>query len=348
MYQQQLLQTQKMCVEQQKMMNTLASSMDKLQKTVQKQRRTENRASTSREISDSEDSSESDQEKQYESGEISSSGESDTEASSAKKRKVTLSSSDRKKDKLKSLEKSFGKEANLGQPIDTELAKMINKGLGSTLDHKSETIKSLLNKYERPENCEYLDIPKVARSIWTSRQTAKNIKDSDKLLQRTQMYLTKGLVPLVGIMNKTFHGESEESEETFDMAVDVFSLLAHSHRDLSYQRKRMLMPAISAKYKGLCGDSTAITATQLFGEDLSEQIKDIDESGKISNKLTNKWSKKGQKSDHKESDTSNKFGGHFKYGTKKQYGYKNSFLSKKGPRYQNKHHKKGNTGHHSK
>ena len=35
-------------------------------------------------------------------------------------------------------------------------------------------------------------MPRVARSIWTSRETAKNLKDSDKLLQRTQQYLTKG------------------------------------------------------------------------------------------------------------------------------------------------------------
>lgn len=148
-------------------------------------------------------------------------------------------------------------------------------------------------------------MPKVEKSIWTSRQTGKELKESDKQMQRTQLYLTKGLMPLVSIMSKTFETDSEEAEEIFDLALDAFSLLAYSHRDLSTQRKRMLMPAISSKYKGLCGDDTSITANQLFGENLSEQIKKIDKSGKISNKLS-KWKNKTYyKSERKESDFQN-------------------------------------------
>lgn len=262
---------------------------------------------------------------------------------------MSESLSDRRKEKLKTLEKTFGQGLNFSPAVQQELAHTINKALGSSVDHKNETVKELLNKYERPENCEFLDVPKVEKSIWTSRQTGKDLKDSDKQMQRTQLYLTKGLMPLISIMSKTFETDSEEAEEIFDLALDAFSLLAYSHRDLSTQRKRMLMPAISSKYKGLCGDDTSITANQLFGENLSEQIKKIDESGKISNKLS-KWKNKNYyKSERKESDYSKSGGQNFRYGGKGHSGHKqNSFLSKKGPCAHQKSFKKGGPGRHQK
>ena len=71
-------------------------------------------------------------------------------------------------------------------------------------------------------------MPKVAKIIWTSRQTAKEVKDSDKCLQRTQLFMTKGLIPLVQIMNKTVQAETEEAEEISELALDSFQLLAQS------------------------------------------------------------------------------------------------------------------------
>ena len=66
------------------------------------------------------------------------------------------------------------------------------------------------------ENCKFLEVPKVNKAVWTSKQTSKELKESDRLMQRTQNYLTKGLIPLVKLMDKTLKSESEESEELFD------------------------------------------------------------------------------------------------------------------------------------
>lgn len=344
-YQQQLLQTQTMFIEQQKMLNKLSASMDSIKKAGDKRKNSDSRqTATMMEESTEERSSDSEE---NESGECSGSEEEVLEDS--KRQKLCESLSDRRKEKLKSVEKTFGQSSKFSPAVQQELAQTINKALGSSVDHKNETVKELLNKYERPENCEFLDVPKVEKSIWTSRQTGKELKESDKQMQRTQLYLTKGLMPLVSIMSKTFETDSEEAEEIFDLALDAFSLLAYSHRDLSTQRKRMLMPAISSKYKGLCGDDTSITANQLFGENLSEQIKKIDESGKISNKLS-KWKNKTYyKSERKESDFSKSGGQNFRYGGKGHSGHKqNSFLSKKDPRAHQKSIKKGSPVRHQK
>lgn len=59
---------------------------------------------------------------------------------------------------------------------------MLNKRLDVSVDHKSETNRKLLEKYYRPANCENLDRPKEAKTIWTSKQSAKDMKDADKYL----------------------------------------------------------------------------------------------------------------------------------------------------------------------
>ena len=262
--------------------------MKSLTETVQKLQQQMNRSASQRkrkhhEIWDSSDSSE------VESGQyISSEDEEGFDNTSSKA--LPVSSVERKKEKLKKAEKGFARDSDVAPEVDPEVAKTVNKGLSVAVDFKSETNRQLLEKYYRPANCEYLDVPKVAKTIWTSKQTAKEVKDSDKCLQQTQLYMTKGLVPLVQIMNTTLQAETEEAEEIFELALDSFKLLAQSHRDLSTQRKRLLTPAISSKYRSLCTDATPITPTQLFGHDLTQQIKEIVESSKMGNKLSfSKW-----------------------------------------------------------
>ena len=149
------------------------------------------------------------------------------------------------------------------------VASTVNQGLEAPVDHKTEHVQTLLKKYDRPSNCTFLEVPKVNKSVWVSKHTSKGIKESDRIMQRTQTYLTKGLIPLVKIMDKTLQSDSGESEELFDLAMDSFNLLAFSHRDLSSQRRRLLAPAIANKYKQLCSETAPISPLHLFGEEES-------------------------------------------------------------------------------
>lgn len=343
LYDQQLLQTQRLFIEQQSSMKSLADTVQKLQQqmkssTSQKRKRKHHEIS-----SDSSESSE------VESGQcVSTSDEEEVETQTRKR--SDISSVERKKEKLKTAEKGFARDSDVGPEVNTELAKTVNKGLSVSVDHKSETNRKLLDKYDRPANCQFLDVPKVAKTIWTSKQTGKEVKDADKSLQRTQLYMTKGLIPLVQIMNKTLEAETEEAEEIFELALDSFKLLSQSHRDLSTQRKKLLTPAISSKYRSLCTDSTPITPTQLFGDDLTQQIKDIDESSKLGNKLSfSKWKDSKSHKTYRKTESFNREGQYnYKY-KKGQNSYKSPFLGKSGPRHQiNKFQKKSNLGRHQK
>ena len=92
-----------------------------------------------------------------------------------------------------------------------------------------------------------MEVPQVNKSVPVANHTSKNMRDSDRIMKRTQTYLTKGLIQLVKIMDKTLQSNSGESEELFDLAMDLFNLLAFSHRDLSSEPQRLLAPAIASR-----------------------------------------------------------------------------------------------------
>ena len=176
-------------------------------------------------------------------------------------------------------------------------------------------------------------------------------------MQRTQRYLTQGLIPLVKLMDKTLKSESEESEEMFDLAMDSFNMFAFSHRDLSNQRRRLIGPAIAGKYKQLCSESAAISATQLFGsqETLEKSVKQIDESNKIGSKIhvNTQQKEKDRNNPSTSKSTGQRFSRDFRYSGQNNekssfYNYNDNFLSKKAQyQHQNKKttHKKGELGH---
>ena len=369
-YQQQLLQTQQLYFQQQSAISQLTATVNKLQKSIEssdKRSQVHNirctpptRSSTvtlgdlsASDVSDCSLSSDRD-----------GSNSADEVSVSSKRPRLDLEIRDRdgdrsksKLDRIKDLGDKLGKDKLFAPDVHELVSTTVNQRLESCIDHKSEAVQDLLKKYTRPGNCEYLDIPKVNKTVWTSKQTSKDLKESDRLLQRTQTYLTKGIIPLVNIMDKTLKSSSEESNDLFDLALDSFSLLAFCHRDLSSQRRRLLSPAISSKYKLLCSESAPISASYLFGdsEALERQVKEIDEGRKLGNKINLNFNKPRDKSKGYNSSSKNTEYGQSRFKSFKSgdYGHpghsqKDNFLSKKAQFHQTnrrKQQKKGELGH---
>ena len=108
-------------------------------------------------------------------------------------------------------------------------------------------------------------------------------KKTDVTLQKNQQLLTKGMIPLVQMMDLMIKSNTG-NEEMFDLATQSIQLLAFAHRDLSNVRRKMLKPAVHSKYQKLCAPHVQITK-QLFGDDLEKQLKSISEQKKIGNKI---------------------------------------------------------------
>ena len=215
------------------------------------------------------------------------------QAASVKRKSTDCVSADKLK-KLKAVESQFTPQELFGPSVHEAIAATVNKGLSEPVDHKSSSVQDLLSKYNRAENCSFLDVPKVNKLLWSNRQTNKDLKQEDKSVQRTQTYMTKGMVPLIQIMNKTLSMNTPDAEDLFELSLDAFNLLAYAHRDLSSHRRRLLLPAISSRYAVICNDSEKFSsATQLFGDDkeLEKRLKEIDENQKLGKSLSVQTSK---------------------------------------------------------
>ena len=335
--QQQLIHTQQMCLQQQKAMTALTETVSKLEKSlnVREHSRSSKRKvhspqlrsrRTSYQLSDTpESSSEYENFSEDESGlsrkcmriQSEEEGEILEENGSEKisDSGLKLSEGNSKIDKLKKLNSSFVKERKFSDSVHEVVASTVNQGLEASVDHKAEHVQTLLNKYDRPSNCTFLEVPKVNKSVWVAKNTSKDIRDSDRIMQRTQTYLTKGLIPLVKIRDKTLQSDSGESEELFDLAMDSFNLLAFSHRDLSSQRRRLLAPAIANKYKQLCSETAPISPLYLFGEEesLEKKVKEIDDSRKLGSKINLNVQPSTSQQRYKTGASFNRTGGYRQY-----------------------------------
>lgn len=219
----------------------------------------------------------------------------------------------------------------LGPKVNDTLSQVVNSGIRATIDRG--VAKELCSKYNRPENCEALIVPKLNKELWNAPTLMKTTKEVDKSFQLSQRYLNQGLIPLVSLMDQLL---KTDNSEQFKLARDSFQLLAYAHRDLSNIRRQQIKGVVDYKYKQLCNDTTPVTEN-LLGDELEKQIKTMDEMRKVGKELS-KY--KGEKTRLKSTNTTNSnFKRYDRYNRQGKHtsGYQtqdNSFLFKKSRLHQ--------------
>ncbi|CAC5389880.1 unnamed protein product [Mytilus coruscus] len=86
---------------------------------------------------------------------------------------------------MKKIENILSKKQKLGSPVHDEIAKIVNQGAESAVDHKNKEVHELVDKYVRPQNCEFLEVPKVNQVLWNSKHpnVSKMLTDPCKELR---------------------------------------------------------------------------------------------------------------------------------------------------------------------
>ena len=166
---------------------------------------------------------------------------------------------------LLELGKELEKSEAVGKNVHENLSKVVNTGIRTMIDRN--IAKELCAKYQRPENCPALVVPKINKELWNATSLAKGSKEEVKMYQTTKRYINQGLIPLVQLTENLI----EDSDTNFKLARDALQLLAYAHRDMSNLQKQRLKSVVSDKYKPLCKDSTPLTEN-LLGDDLEKQI----------------------------------------------------------------------------
>ena len=226
---------------------------------------------------------------------------------------------------LQEMGQEFEKQEAVSSKVDDTLAKVVDSGIRSKIDRS--IAKEISQKYQRPENCQSLKVPKLNKELWATAAINKFTKEQDKMLQGTQKYLNQGLIPLVQLMDNLLNDNT--ADKHFKLARDSFQLLAYAHRDISNVRRQLLKSSVAEKYKQLCNDSTPLT-DNLLGEELDKQVKTLDDMRKVGKDIS-KY--KGEKRKFKGNDyeRAKKYQKHTygQQGYKTKDRYENSFLDRK-------------------
>ena len=179
------------------------------------------------------------------------------------------------------------KSEETGPPIHKELAKIVTRLVRDGM--LEDKLQEKLNKYPQPENCEGLTKVRVNQLIWDN--LSPSVRSQDLRFQKVQTSIVKGMTALARVadailknVNKLNGGKALAQE-----AIDSLSLFAHANAELNTRRKELIKPDLHSDYKHLCSASIPVTA-ELFGDDLSKQVKDISEVNRVGRKVTSTMS----------------------------------------------------------
>ena len=179
------------------------------------------------------------------------------------------------------LSKYVNKKKKTGPPLNEDYAKWITDLLETGMEEeaKEDTIKNCLP----PDNCQRLDLIRVNSEIF--KNAKKDVKAEDVMLQRVQRPLIAGVNKLVLHMNKFIEaakgeGEHPSPDQTMEVMAQAIALVADSSHELDVRRRAKFKVGLKPEYKSLCNDNAPVK-TLLFGEELSDKIKDIKETNKI-------------------------------------------------------------------
>ena len=176
------------------------------------------------------------------------------------------------------------------------MADIVNKRWGSKLEEAK--LKEKLAKYNPPDNCEILTVPKVNPKIWNKLKHVT--RSADLRLANMQKILVK-VGSTVAKSTDTLLAMRADPEKTAASAIieklgklvthnaHALALLGHVNIELSYSRLDALKPNLNNEYSSLCGSQVPITSL-LFGDELQSQLNNIKATNKIGHRTTGKSS----------------------------------------------------------
>ena len=174
-----------------------------------------------------------------------------------------------------------------GPKINNDLALHVMDNFHKRVNE--DKAKDLSKKYDRPENCDSLFVPKTNESVWPSLK--KRTQDLDAKLQRVQNFQLKAMYPNLQLFDELFKAtrskkgmDHSETAKCLNLAKDTFQLLQVAFTDVSYRRRYLIKQDLKPSYKQLCNDNNEITKN-LLGDNIDTKIKEIEMSAKLSGKL---------------------------------------------------------------
>ena len=172
---------------------------------------------------------------------------------------------------LKELASEIDNTGTTSEKVAASMADIINKRFSQSLT--DEKLKTKLDQYDRPDNCERLVFPTVNNEVW--RNLPPQAKKADLKLALTQRATVKASVAaaqstqlvLRAHTKKTLTDKSTKDDIT-NKTADAFALLGHACNELSLRRRYALKPHLPTNLAGLCSSTVSFYFPTVWGQSL--------------------------------------------------------------------------------
>ncbi|XP_068756611.1 uncharacterized protein [Montipora capricornis] len=176
---------------------------------------------------------------------------------------------------LQDIANDFEDDDATGGKIVQQLADIATKRWGKKLS--SDKLKTLLDKYKRPENCEDIKATKVNPEIW--KQLSPNKRKVDLQLSNMQQVVRKVTFATLQTTNALLQNTTVSTNSNLIIQfVDVVALLGHVNTQLAQFRREQIKPTLKQEYSTICSAEIPLTSQYLFGDELAKQLRDAKES----------------------------------------------------------------------
>ena len=166
----------------------------------------------------------------------------------------------------------YDKVEVMAPAVNAKLAEFINKAMTSRLDPK--TYKAILDKYQQPENTQFLVVPRVNRTLWTSLDKKPHVQNTDKDFQNLQKEFLKGMLPLVQAIDAV-----PEGSKAWSCLNDSFRIFARQMMIINDKRRAYLKAGTNLSNRLF--DHDIPVSTWLMGDNFDEEVKSLDDDKKI-------------------------------------------------------------------
>ncbi len=158
----------------------------------------------------------------------------------------------------------FAAVSDRGNPIDQNISISLKYLMQTKIT--DTVLTETMDRYGRPANCKVLFTPKVNAQIWDN--VTPKTRSIDLKMQKVQKSLIKGITALcAGLDNISAQQQ------------DTLALLANANFELNMLRRELIKPELNPKFNHLCKPTVKVTEN-LFGDNLPQQMKDIQEEQK--------------------------------------------------------------------
>ena len=193
-------------------------------------------------------------------------------------------------DLFTALSEELGNDGKLGDEVPESLAKLTNKLLRTKLETSDK------DKYLRPQNIEFLEAPQINKPVWSN--ISHNARTNDCTLQAIQRDFLKSAIPTLSVMQKL--NDSKEDPSSLDIKdlirtlSDSLAFLGSANTGMIKARRSFLKKELPPNMHLLCNESVEFSGSNLFGDSLSSDIKEVSELNKVSSQLRGRGSVRGR------------------------------------------------------